>query len=109
MKQYYLKNGNKISGPFLLDDLKYQRINQSTQIRIDDGPWQSMADNKDFNFLNQNIEDDFENKSNEHASAVDANQSNQKVNSKIILMVVIAAGLVVMAMGIAAFVFFQGS
>jgi len=112
MKQYYLKNGNKISGPFLLDDLKYQRINEHTQIRVDDGPWQMIVQNSDFNFLTQKLDSEFDSASHIQLGKTDINQSpqtNKTVNSKIAFMVAIAAALVLLAMGLAAFIFFQGN
>ena len=43
MKNYYLKNGEKVTGPFVLDDLKYQRITSNTLVSIDQGPWQEIT------------------------------------------------------------------
>ncbi|MBK7130345.1 MAG: hypothetical protein IPH66_13425 [Crocinitomicaceae bacterium] len=43
MKKYYLKNGEKVTGPFMLDDLKYQRISSTTLVSVDQGPWQEIT------------------------------------------------------------------
>ena len=44
MKEYYLKIGNQINGPFLLDDLKYQDIQPNTLVRIDkNGDWKHIS------------------------------------------------------------------
>lgn len=51
MKKYFLKNGTRESGPYMLDDLKYQRINETTQVKEDDGPWKLISENRDLRFL----------------------------------------------------------
>lgn len=51
MKQYYLKNGTRESGPYLLDDLKYQRISSASLVKVDGGNWEPITHNKDLRFL----------------------------------------------------------
>ncbi|MBI3134523.1 MAG: hypothetical protein HYZ14_07570 [Bacteroidetes bacterium] len=53
MKNYFLKNGTRESGPYMLDDLKYQRINADTQVKEEGGPWQLVSQNRDLRFLLQ--------------------------------------------------------
>lgn len=51
MKQYYLKNGTRESGPYLLDDLKYQRISSSSLVKVDNGNWEPITQHKELRFL----------------------------------------------------------
>lgn len=51
MKKYFLKNGTRESGPYLIDDLKYQRINADTQVKEEGGNWQLVSQNRDLRFL----------------------------------------------------------
>ena len=51
MKQYYLKDGTKERGPFLIDDLKYQRLRPDTLVKIDNGKWQPISYVDDLTFL----------------------------------------------------------
>ena len=51
MKQYFLKNGTRESGPYLLDDLKYQRIKPDTLIKEENGEWHPISANRDLRFL----------------------------------------------------------
>ncbi|MBK9191477.1 MAG: hypothetical protein IPM77_08140 [Crocinitomicaceae bacterium] len=51
MKNYYLKNGSRETGPFMLDDLKYQRISAETMVKIDQGAWTYLSDHADLKFL----------------------------------------------------------
>ncbi len=51
MKKYYLKNGSRESGPYLLDDLKYQRISSSSLVKVENGEWHPISQNHDLRFL----------------------------------------------------------
>jgi hypothetical protein len=51
MLKYYLKDGSREKGPFVLDDLKYQRIRPTTQVKIDGGQWRPIAEVPDLAFL----------------------------------------------------------
>lgn len=51
MKKYYLKNGTRESGPYLLDDLKYQRISSTSLVKVEDGEWHPISQNHDLRFL----------------------------------------------------------
>lgn len=53
MKNYFLKNGTRESGPYMLDDLKYQRINPDTLVKEEGGSWQPVSQNRDLRFLLQ--------------------------------------------------------
>lgn len=106
MKQYYLKNGSRESGPYLLDDLKYQRISSSSLIKVDDGNWEPITKNKDLRFLLESGEGngssgssvfDNRNRDSRDESTVSAE------NSKKIIAVAIAIFLAVMGFSIAFF------
>lgn len=45
MKKYFLKRGSRESGPFILDDLRYQRVDATTWYREENGTWQQLAQN----------------------------------------------------------------
>ena len=51
MLKYYLKDGSREKGPFMLDDLKYQRIRPTTLVKIDSGEWKPVAETPDLSFL----------------------------------------------------------
>ena len=52
MKEYYLKTENRVLGPFLLDDLKYQKIRPNTEVRTNEtNHWTLIKDDPDLNFL----------------------------------------------------------
>ena len=51
MKQYYLKDGTREKGPYLIDDLKYQRIRPDTLVKVDNGKWQPISHVNDLLFL----------------------------------------------------------
>ena len=51
MKQYYLKDGSRETGPYLIDDLKYQRIRPNTLVKVDNGKWQPISEVNDLLFL----------------------------------------------------------
>jgi hypothetical protein len=51
MLKYYLKDGSREKGPFMLDDLKYQRIRPNTLVKLDGGEWKPIAEVHDLAFL----------------------------------------------------------
>jgi len=51
MKKYYLKNGTRESGPYMIDDLKYQRLAADTMVKEEGGNWQLVSQNRDLRFL----------------------------------------------------------
>lgn len=51
MKKYFLKDAGRERGPYMLDDLKYQRIRATTEVKIDDGDWHLVIDNPDLRSL----------------------------------------------------------
>jgi hypothetical protein len=51
MLHYYLKDGKREKGPFVIDDLKYQRIQPETLVKIDDGQWRPVSEVPDLAFL----------------------------------------------------------
>lgn len=104
MKKYYLKNGSKESGPFILDDLKYQRITENTLIRTDNGDWVKVSTDHNFSFLLSQGNDHTEN----------ANYSNQSVSpheltskKRIVLVMAIAIFTATLGMAVAFYLSFR--
>ena len=87
MKEYYLKIGNQINGPFLLDDLKYQDIQPNTLVRIDkNGDWKHISKDGDLAFLVK-INSDY--KITEHNERIHKNRTKKTSTSKIVLFIVL--------------------
>ncbi len=54
MIEYFIKRGNHIKGPYLLDDLKNLKVDRHTYIRMDEDPeWQLLSESDDLKFLLQ--------------------------------------------------------
>jgi hypothetical protein len=107
MKNYYLRDGGREKGPFMLDDLKYQRIRKTTEVKIDDGDWHLVSDNSDLRSLLDLKEDNSVGKSTASASGtVPRNNAPQQVNKKLTL--VIAIVMLMVSMGVAVAVFLAG-
>lgn len=109
MKKYYLKNGSRESGPFILDDLKYQQISTNTLIKENNGEWQLISSNSNFSFLlsnaHQTDKDQYE-----YSNKQDSAQINKPVNhQKAILAIAVALGLVMLGLGLSLFVFFSNN
>lgn len=105
MKKYYLKDGSREQGPFMLDDLKYQRIRSSTLVKIDDGDWQPISEVDDLNFLLKLQKDNtYSSSPTEKRSAKPANTvSTAETPKKKLVFVAIAAMLAIMGMAFALF------
>ncbi|MBL7898785.1 MAG: hypothetical protein JNJ99_09645 [Crocinitomicaceae bacterium] len=112
MKSYYLKNGSRETGPFMLDDLKYQRISADTMVKIDQGEWTYLSDNADLKFLlelsgisadaKRSVQTDKSNKI--HTAARAGNQQTlSSVKTRIIF--IIAISVFIMAAGMAFAIF----
>lgn len=103
MRNYYLKDGNSIRGPYLLDDLKYQRVRPDTLVKIDqEGEWEPLAKHSDLSFLLQVQDPD---PSLDKNLGSDFQKQGQAGGARKMALIV---GLLVMLMslGIALFVFF---
>ncbi|MBK6527502.1 MAG: hypothetical protein IPO32_02375 [Crocinitomicaceae bacterium] len=105
MKKYYLKNGTRESGPYLLDDLKYQRITSSSLVKVENGEWHPISQNSDLRFLLATSDGKgnsgssvFDNRNREDNSG---NPTNPK--SKLVLAIVVAIFFAAMGMGIVFF------
>jgi hypothetical protein len=105
MKKYYLKNGTRESGPYLLDDLKYQRISSTSLVRVENGEWHLISQNSDLRFLLA-ISDG---KGNSGSSVFDnRNREDHSGNStqakpKVAVALVVAIFLAAMGMAVAFF------
>lgn len=113
MKKYYLKTGNRERGPYILDDLKYQRISPDTLVKIDEGMWKPISEESDLRFLLQHghsgkdsyssaNSDHQQNSSSIHQS-FKSNKSDVKPNVKMVIVLALAAAI--FAMGLAIFIF----
>jgi len=77
MNKYFLKDGTREKGPFLLDDLKYQRIKSDTLIKIDNGKWQPISQVDDLLFLLKANDG-----TNTYSSATTTKQSNANAQNE---------------------------
>ena len=110
MLQYYLKDGVREKGPFVLDDLKYQRIRPTTLVKIDNGDWKPIKDVPDLSFLIK-LDDHSHGsssyaKADHHPSYGDPAAAAKK---RARIAVVIGIALALMAMGMSMFLFTAGS
>ena len=110
MKQYYLKDGTRERGPYLIDDLKYQRVKPSTLVKIDNGNWQPISQVTDLLFL---LKDN--GGANAYSSATTTAQTNSNTyndplnaqqQAKRRVVVVIAIAIAMMVIGLAGAMFF---
>jgi hypothetical protein len=105
MKKYYLKNGTRESGPYLLDDLKYQRISSTSLVKIENGEWHPISQNTDLRFLLTAIDG----KSNAGSSVFDnrnredSNGNSTPAKSKVAIALVVAIFFAAMGMAVAFF------
>lgn len=76
MKQYYLKDGTRERGPYLIDDLKYQRLRHDTLVKVDNGKWQPISEVTDLSFLLNDNDG-----ANAYSSAKTTAQSHTHLNS----------------------------
>lgn len=110
MLKYYLKDGSREKGPFLLDDLKYQRIRPSTLVKIDNGEWKPIREIPDLSFLLKL--DDHSHGSSSYAKpdehAAYGNPAAQAKN-RARIAIVIGVALALMAMGMSMFFFVNSS
>jgi len=110
MKQYFLKDGTKERGPYLIDDLKYQRILPDTLVKVENGKWQPISQVEDLLFLLK-----VSNGQNTYSSATtsqqtNTNERNQPINlqeqAKKRAVAVIAIAIAVAVLGMAGALFF---
>ena len=97
MINYYIKRGNKVKGPFMLDDLKYQRIDGSTLVREEeDGVWGPVSEHEDLAFLIQIQTNYKSSQHNERRHTVGPKKPGRVplIISVIIFLAVLSAGLV---------------
>lgn len=105
MKKYYLKNGTRESGPYLLDDLKYQRISSTSLVKVENGEWHPISQNSDLRFLLATSDG----KGNSGSSVFDnRNREDNSGNptqakSRLVVVIAIAIFFAVMGMGVAFF------
>jgi len=113
MKQYYLKDGTKESGPYLIDDLKYQRIRPDTLVKIENGKWQPISQVEDLLFLLK-----VNNGQNTYSSATttqptNTNERNEPINvqqqAKKRAVIVIALAIALSVLGMAGALFFASN
>jgi len=104
MKKYYLKDGNRETGPFMLDDLKYQRIRPSTLVKINDGEWQLISEVDDLKFLLKLRKDNTYSNATEKQT-VSKNTPQENAPNKRVLIVA-AVGFIIAALGAAMALFF---
>jgi len=114
MKNYYLKNGSRENGPFMLDDLKYQRISPTTLVRVDGGTWMPITQVQDLKFLLDLYGiDPNESKSMSANTVFDqpvsgsTNQNASQAKSRLIFVIAIA--IFIMAAGMAFAIFSMAS
>ena len=104
MKKYFLKEGNRERGPFMLDDLKYQRISKSTFVKIDDGDWEPLIENADLRSLLDLKKDNFVADSPEKKSGIKTNVTKSpQANRK--LVIGLAVFFLLISVGMAFYVF----
>jgi len=115
MNNYFLKDGTREKGPFLVDDLKYQRIRPDTLVKIDDGKWQPISEVRDLRFL-LNEKDG----SNAYSSAsvssdsplnrmsANTGMTTEEINKKKTSVIMLAVVILMLAMGMAVFFFNAG-
>ena len=109
MLKYYLKDGSREKGPFVLDDLKYQRIRPATLIKIDNGEWKAIKDVPDLAFL-MKLDD------HTHSSASYAKpdnhtfqQSAPEAARRRARMIAVAIAIAILGMGMAMFFYAASS
>lgn len=109
MKQYYLKDGSRETGPYLIDDLKYQRIRPDTLVKIDNGKWQPISHVSDLLFLLKDSDG-----ANAYSSATTTAQSisnaqsdplsvQQRAKKRAMLAIVMAIVMAIVGLGVAVF------
>src|SRR5688500_7039350 len=94
MLKYYLKDGSREKGPFVLDDLKYQRIRPDTLVKVDDGDWKPVSAVDDLRFLLQ---------LNNHKHNSEPTEVEAAARKRV--AVTIAVAILIAAMGMAMFFF----
>ena len=101
MKEYYLKTGKRVKGPYLLDDLKYLSIDPNTLVRVDkDGQWAPISEDEDLSFLLK-VQSNYgitEHNERNHSSTA---RQQKRPKSFIILAILI----LLLGMGVSIFVF----
>lgn len=105
MKKYYLKNGTRESGPYLLDDLKYQRITSDSLVKVENGEWHPISQNSDLRFLLASSDGKTSSGSSvfDNRNREDSNGNPEQGKSKIVVVLAIAIFFAVMGMGIVFF------
>lgn len=101
MKKYFLKNGTRESGPYILDDLKYQRITSESLVKVENGEWHPISQNSDLRFLLANSDGKnssgssvFDNRNREDNSGNPA-QAKSKVLALVIAIFFAAMGMAI--------------